>query len=73
MNKQNGYSRHFKTHEPKHSKIAVFGTFSAGKSSLINALLGDTYLVSSPNPTTAATTELSYGEQSYITLKQMTN
>ena len=54
-------------------KIAVFGTFSAGKSSLINALLGDTYLVSSPNPTTAATTELSYGEQSYITLKQMTN
>jgi len=50
-------------------KIAVFGTFSAGKSSLINALLGDTYLVSSPNPTTAATTELSYGEQSYITLK----
>ncbi|WP_412520674.1 dynamin family protein [Staphylococcus simulans] len=51
-------------------KIGVFGTFSAGKSSLINALLGDHYLVSSPNPTTAATTELSYGNSSAITLKQ---
>ncbi|MEL0538736.1 dynamin family protein [Staphylococcus debuckii] len=51
-------------------KIGVFGTFSAGKSSLINALLGDTYLVSSPNPTTAATTELSYGDSSAITLKK---
>lgn len=50
-------------------KIGVFGTFSAGKSSLINALLGGQYLVSSPNPTTAATTELSYGENSQITLK----
>src|SRR5699024_6811799 len=42
---------------------------SAGKSSLINALLGDAYLVSSPNPTTAAMTELTYGEESQITLK----
>ncbi|MBI5972493.1 dynamin family protein [Staphylococcus caledonicus] len=50
-------------------KIGVFGTFSAGKSSLINALLGGQYLVSSPNPTTAATTELSYGDNSKITLK----
>ncbi|WP_204193669.1 dynamin family protein [Staphylococcus sp. GDY8P47P] len=50
-------------------KIGMFGTFSAGKSSLINALLGGQYLVSSPNPTTAATTELSYGENSQITLK----
>lgn len=50
-------------------KIGVFGTFSAGKSSLINALLGDYYLVSSPNPTTAATTEISYGHDSQITLK----
>ncbi|PTK67316.1 dynamin family protein [Staphylococcus borealis] len=50
-------------------KIGVFGTFSAGKSSLINALLGGQYLVSSPNPTTAATTELSYGKNSQITLK----
>lgn len=51
------------------TKIGVFGTFSAGKSSLINALLGGQYLVSSPNPTTSATTELSYGEESQITLK----
>lgn len=51
-------------------KIGVFGTFSAGKSSLINALLGDNYLVSSPNPTTAATTELSYGDSIAITLKK---
>ncbi|MEB6289887.1 dynamin family protein [Staphylococcus xylosus] len=50
-------------------KIGVFGTFSAGKSSLINALLGDNYLVSSPNPTTAAMTELTYGHHSQITLK----
>jgi small GTP-binding protein len=50
-------------------KIGVFGTFSAGKSSLINALLGGNYLVSSPNPTTAAMTEISYGEDSEITLK----
>ena len=39
--------------ENKLVKIGVFGTFSAGKSSLINALLGGQYLVSSPNPTTA--------------------
>lgn len=50
-------------------KIGVFGTFSAGKSSLINALLGDQYLVSSPNPTTAATTEISYGNRNSVTFK----
>ncbi|MGE8023567.1 dynamin family protein [Staphylococcus pasteuri] len=55
--------------DQKITKIGVFGTFSAGKSSLINALLGGQYLVSSPNPTTAATTELTYGENSSITLK----
>ncbi|QHW37224.1 GTP-binding protein [Staphylococcus ursi] len=50
-------------------KIGVFGTFSAGKSSLINALLGDSYLTSSPNPTTAATTEIGYGDTHHITFK----
>ncbi|REH98621.1 dynamin family protein [Staphylococcus felis] len=50
-------------------KIGVFGTFSAGKSSLINALLGAPYLISSPNPTTAATTEISYGNQNSVTFK----
>lgn len=55
--------------ENKVVKIGVFGTFSAGKSSLINALLGGSHLVSSPNPTTAAMTELTYGHESQITLK----
>jgi hypothetical protein len=34
--------------------IALFGAFSAGKSSFANALLGDTVLPVSPHPTTAA-------------------
>lgn len=34
--------------------VALFGAFSAGKSSLANALLGDNILPVSPNPTTAA-------------------
>lgn len=37
---------------------AVFGAFSAGKSSLINALVGEPVLVVSPNPTTAAVTHV---------------
>ncbi|WP_081411961.1 dynamin family protein [Alicyclobacillus herbarius] len=41
--------------------VAVFGAFSTGKSSLINALLGESLLVVSPNPTTAAITELRRG------------
>lgn len=40
------------------SLVAVFGAFSAGKSSLINALLADSLLVVSPNPTTAAVTHI---------------
>ncbi|WP_100010849.1 dynamin family protein [Lentibacillus sediminis] len=38
--------------------IALFGAFSAGKSSFANALLGDTVLAVSPNPTTAAVTRI---------------
>lgn len=38
--------------------VAVFGAFSAGKSSLLNALLGESLLVVSPNPTTASVTSL---------------
>ncbi|MEJ8304700.1 dynamin family protein [Saccharibacillus sacchari] len=34
--------------------LALFGAFSAGKSSFANALLGDYYLPVSPHPTTAA-------------------
>lgn len=41
--------------------VAVFGAFSTGKSSLINALLGRPVLISSPHPTTAAVTRVSLG------------
>ncbi|TDM04243.1 hypothetical protein ERX40_03485 [Macrococcus carouselicus] len=51
------------------TRIVVFGAFSAGKSSLINALLGNQYLISSPNPTTAAITELSYGRTHAVKFK----
>ncbi|WJP96823.1 dynamin family protein [Macrococcus bovicus] len=53
------------------TRIVVFGAFSAGKSSLINALLGDHYLISSPNPTTAAITELSYGHTHQVKFKSV--
>ncbi|PTE30142.1 hypothetical protein BUY94_12905, partial [Mammaliicoccus fleurettii] len=51
------------------TKIAVFGTFSAGKSSLINAILRNPILLSSPNPTTASITEISYGTKQEVTFK----
>ncbi|WP_088006318.1 dynamin family protein [Indiicoccus explosivorum] len=38
----------------KEFTVALFGAFSAGKSSFANALLGDKVLPVSPNPTTAA-------------------
>lgn len=37
-----------------HIKISLFGAFSAGKSSFINAMLGSNVLPVSPHPTTAA-------------------
>ncbi|CAB3394951.1 dynamin family protein [Kyrpidia spormannii] len=40
--------------EEREFTVALFGAFSAGKSSLANALLGSAVLPSSPNPTTAA-------------------
>ncbi|MCL6452287.1 MAG: dynamin family protein [Alicyclobacillus sp.] len=49
--------------------VAVFGAFSAGKSSLINALLEDNPLVVSPHPTTAAITQVEAadaGEQAVV-------
>lgn len=51
------------------TKIAVFGTFSAGKSTLINAILKQPILVSSPNPTTASITEISYGHTQEVSFK----
>ncbi|WP_367306436.1 dynamin family protein [Alicyclobacillus acidocaldarius] len=44
--------------EQKATTIAVFGAFSAGKSSLLNALLGRPLLAVSPQPTTAAITSV---------------
>lgn len=40
--------------EEKSFTVALFGAFSAGKSSFANALIGDKLLPVSPNPTTAA-------------------
>src|SRR5690625_7949342 len=38
--------------------IALFGAFSAGKSSFANAVLGEGLLPSSPNPTTAVINQI---------------
>ncbi|MGR9050008.1 dynamin family protein [Halobacillus faecis] len=43
----------------RHYTIALFGAFSAGKSSFANALLGDLVLPVSPNPTTATINKIS--------------
>lgn len=44
-------------------KVIVIGKFSTGKSSLINALLGDEVLPDSLNPCTAYINEVTYGEE----------
>ncbi|OFS64266.1 dynamin family protein [Nosocomiicoccus sp. HMSC09A07] len=55
----------------KHNEanISVFGGFSAGKSTFINALLKEKLLTTSPNPTTASITEISNSDKSYIQYK----
>lgn len=59
--------------------IALFGAFSAGKSSFINALIGDDLLPVSPNPTTAAVNRIrpvteQYGHNTVVlTLKTKEN
>ncbi|MHA7963441.1 dynamin family protein [Paenibacillus sp. CAU 1782] len=45
--------------------IALFGAFSAGKSSLANALIGEAVLPVSPNPTTAAINRLMPPDSDY--------
>ncbi|WP_394217327.1 dynamin family protein [Halobacillus trueperi] len=45
--------------DDRHYTIALFGAFSAGKSSFANALLGDLVLPVSPNPTTATINKIS--------------
>ena len=49
--------------EHKIQKIAVVGRYSTGKSSLINALLGQDILPSSPVPTTKAITYIIKGDE----------
>ncbi|KGX84623.1 dynamin family protein [Pontibacillus litoralis] len=51
--------------ETKHFTVALFGAFSAGKSSFANALLGDDILPVSPNPTTAAINKISPSNQQF--------
>lgn len=46
--------------------VVVMGNFSAGKSTMINALIGEDVLPSYPMPTTAVMTELRYGESKKI-------
>ncbi|WP_082234063.1 dynamin family protein [Halobacillus massiliensis] len=57
--------------EDRSYTIALFGAFSAGKSSFANALLGESILPVSPNPTTATINKISaptenYGHQSVV-------
>ncbi len=51
------------------ANISVFGGFSAGKTTFINALMGDKYLTTSPNPTTATITEINNDETSTVVYK----
>ena len=47
-------------------RVTVFGAFSAGKSTLLNALMGADYLPSADLPTTNITTEIFRSEQFYV-------
>ncbi|MBM7572148.1 dynamin family protein [Aquibacillus albus] len=51
--------------ENKQYTVALFGAFSAGKSSFANALLGEKVLPVSPNPTTAAINKISPPNDQY--------
>lgn len=46
--------------------LPLVGAFSAGKSSLINAFLGDEILKTAIHPTTAVPTEIRYAQQSHV-------
>ena len=46
--------------------IPVVGTFSAGKSTLLNTFLGKEYLLTGITPETALATELHYSEDEYF-------
>lgn len=50
-------------------EIAFVGAVKAGKSTLINALLGRNYASTDPNPETAVLTKFRSSEQDYVTVK----
>lgn len=51
------------------ANISVFGGFSAGKTTFINALMNEAHLAMSPNPTTATITEINDAPSSAVTYK----
>ncbi len=51
--------------QTRHFTVALFGAFSAGKSSFANALLGEKVLPVSPNPTTATINKISPPTSAY--------
>ncbi|MGH4139472.1 dynamin family protein [Clostridium sp.] len=51
-----------------HLNIGIFGSFNAGKSSIINSIIGDTVLVEDVSPSTALVTILKYGNKKKIRL-----
>ena len=55
--------------------VVVMGNFSSGKTTMINALIGERLLPMAVTPTTAVLTELKYGEQKKIIMypKEGTN
>lgn len=53
-------------------KLAIIGGFSAGKSTLINAMLGDTLLAARAAPTTICPTCIRYGESKKVAISLTT-
>jgi len=49
-------------------EVTFFGAFKAGKSTLLNALLGEAMLPSRANRATGVITKISYGEQKQVIL-----
>ena len=50
--------------------LAVIGQFSRGKSTLMNAILGDAYLPTGVLPTTAVVTKINYGSTPRAMVRQ---
>lgn len=49
-------------------RVLVMGRFSSGKSTMLNALLGQSFLPMKPIPTTAVISEIIYGDRAEATL-----